>query len=131
MIKWFRSGKPWIWLTSMAVTISILSMLSVLLFIGWKGMSHFWPQAVYEWKNDSDQPLIGQIYQRQQVPWSQLSITQRQTIPSALRSELETQTLPELERLVIKVGNRDIYGGSLSQSFLTIGHSLLLNLTYS
>ncbi|MEZ9849086.1 phosphate ABC transporter permease PstA [Vibrio breoganii] len=101
----------------MAVTISILSMLTVLLFIGWKGMSHFWPQTVYEWKNDSDQPLIGQIYQTQRVPWSQLSITQRQAIPSTLRSELETQTLPELERLVIKVGNRDIYGGDFVSEF--------------
>ncbi len=116
MINWFRSGKPWIWLTSMAVTISILSMLAVLLFIGWKGMGHFWPHTVYEWKNETGQSLIGQVYQRQDVPWEQLSITQRQAIPSKLRQQLAEETLPELERLVIKVGNRDVYGhGFVSQ----------------
>ncbi|WP_052032233.1 phosphate ABC transporter permease PstA [Vibrio ezurae] len=100
----------------MAVTVSVLSMLTVLLFIGWKGMAHFWPHAVYEWKGAHNQSLIGQVYQKQEVPWEQLSITQRQSIPSQLRQELAQETLPELERLVIKVGNRDVYGyGFISQ----------------
>ncbi|OBT06647.1 phosphate ABC transporter, permease protein PstA [Vibrio sp. UCD-FRSSP16_10] len=101
----------------MAVTISILSVLTVLLFIGWKGMAHFWPHTLYEWKNANHQSLIGQVYQREEVPLEQLSTTQRQSIPTQLRQTLSTQTLPELERLVIKIGNRDIFGGGFISEF--------------
>ncbi|WP_261874757.1 phosphate ABC transporter permease PstA [Vibrio rarus] len=101
----------------MAVTISILSMLAVLLFIGWKGMSHFWPHNVYQWQNSAGQSLIGQVYQREQVPWSQISAAQRQQVPKQLRTELAEQSLPTIERLMIKVANRDLYGGAFVSEF--------------
>lgn len=110
MIKWIKSGKPWIWLTSLAVTTSILLVLGILLFIGWNGINHFWPQPLYQWKNQDGAQVIGQVFQRQEVDWKQLSHEQQLQVPMEMRQQLEDQLVPTIERLVIKVGNRDVYG---------------------
>ncbi|WP_261834817.1 phosphate ABC transporter permease PstA [Vibrio ishigakensis] len=110
MIKWIQSGKPWIWLTSLAVTTSILLVLGILLFIGWNGLNHFWTQPVYQWQNQQGRTLVGEIFQRQQIDWEQLSAEQQSQVPMELRSELESQRVPTIERLIIKVANRDVYG---------------------
>lgn len=101
----------------MAVTVSMLSVLTVLLFIGWKGINHFWPHSIYEWKTLQGQTLIGQIYQTQQVPWTQLSSEQKNEVPQPLRKKIEGQSLPEIERWVIKVANRDVWGGDFVSEF--------------
>ncbi len=79
MLNWIRSGAPWIWLTGGAVSISLLSVLGLLLLIGWKGLTYFWPAPLYQWNVTSLTPvqgevlhentiLIGQIYERSFVP---------------------------------------------------------------
>ncbi len=110
MIKWIQSGKPWIWLTSLAVTTSILLVLGILLFIGWNGLNHFWTQPVYQWQNQQGRTVVGEVFQRQQIDWEQLSAEQQSQVPIELRSELESQRVPTIERLIIKVANRDVYG---------------------
>lgn len=110
MIKWIQSGKPWIWLTSLAVTTSILLVLGILLFIGWNGLNHFWTQPVYQWQNQQGRTVVGEVFQRQQIDWEQLSAEQQSQVPMELRSELESQRVPTIERLIIKVANRDVYG---------------------
>ncbi len=49
MLNWIRSGAPWIWLTGGAVSMSLLSVLGLLLLIGWKGLNFFWPAPLYQW----------------------------------------------------------------------------------
>ncbi|EIU7612893.1 phosphate ABC transporter permease PstA [Vibrio vulnificus] len=110
MLKWIRSGAPWIWLTGGAVSISLLSVLALLLLIGWKGLNYFWPAPVYQWtivKNSPQLPpqasvgslVIGQVYQRNQVDSSQL--------PPSLQAIVQDEQ--EAVRLKIKVANRGLY----------------------
>nr|WP_274612474.1 phosphate ABC transporter permease PstA [Vibrio vulnificus] len=109
-MKWIRSGAPWIWLTGGAVSISLLSVLALLLLIGWKGLNYFWPAPVYQWtivKNSPQLPpqasvgslVIGQVYQRNQVDSSQL--------PPSLQAIVQDEQ--EAVRLKIKVANRGLY----------------------
>ncbi|MCU8181525.1 phosphate ABC transporter permease PstA [Vibrio vulnificus] len=110
MLKWIRSGAPWIWLTGGAVSISLLSVLALLLLIGWKGLNYFWPAPVYQWAIVKTSPqlsppasvgsfVIGQVYQRNQVDSSQL--------PPSLQAIVQDEQ--EAVRLKIKVANRGLY----------------------
>lgn len=110
MLKWIRSGAPWIWLTGGAVSISLLSVLTLLLLIGWKGLNYFWPAPVYQWTvlqpSSSQMPnpqigslLIGQVYQRNKVDYAQL--------PPSLQSLLPEQK--DAVRIKIKIANRGLY----------------------
>nr|WP_162047013.1 phosphate ABC transporter permease PstA [Vibrio taketomensis] len=102
MFKWLKSGAPWIWLTGGAVSISLLSVLGLLLLIGWKGLSYFWPAPLYQWtKNDGD-ILIGQLYGEQSVSVDYLHQLEIKLPPSA-------QDKTQIERLNIKVANRELY----------------------
>ncbi|EJL6389467.1 TPA: phosphate ABC transporter permease PstA [Vibrio vulnificus] len=110
MLKWIRSGAPWIWLTGGAVSISLLSVLALLLLIGWKGLNYFWPAPVYQWTIVKTSPqlspqvsvgsfVIGQVYQRNQVDSSQL--------PPSLQAIVQDEQ--EAVRLKVKVANRGLY----------------------
>ncbi|EIO4059965.1 phosphate ABC transporter permease PstA [Vibrio vulnificus] len=110
MLKWIRSGAPWIWLTGGAVSISLLSVLALLLLIGWKGLNYFWPAPVYQWTIVKTSPqlspqasvgsfVIGQVYQQNQVDSSQL--------PPSLQAIVQDEQ--EAVRLKIKVANRGLY----------------------
>ncbi len=46
MKKWWQSGDPWIWLTSAAVTVSIIVVGGLLILIAIRGLGHFWPAMV-------------------------------------------------------------------------------------
>ncbi|GMQ45583.1 phosphate ABC transporter permease PstA [Vibrio sp. 10N] len=103
MFKWFKSGSPWVWLTGGAVSISLISVLGLLLLIGWRGLTYFWPAPLYQWQDDQGGALIGQIYSKTWVP--------TYNIPNA-QSLLPTDILEQgkVERYSIKVANRDLYG---------------------
>ncbi|WP_413741358.1 phosphate ABC transporter permease PstA [Sodalis sp. RH15] len=65
MNAWFRSGRPWIWLTAGSVSISLLAMLSLIALLSWQAMRLFWPQPVYQFQLSAmaGQPgrLLGEI----------------------------------------------------------------------
>lgn len=102
MFNWLKSGSPWIWLTGGAVSISLLSVLGLLLLIGWKGLSYFWPAPLYQWQTEQGQSLLGQLYAEELVPISHLK-----EMNIALTPEVEQKGF--VKRLSIKVANRDIY----------------------
>lgn len=66
MRDWFRSGRPWIWLTAGSVSVSLLAILALVALLGLQGMRLFWPQPVYLWHLAASpgQPdlLLGEIY---------------------------------------------------------------------
>ncbi|WP_434359037.1 phosphate ABC transporter permease PstA [Parasalinivibrio latis] len=102
MFKWFKSGSPWIWLSGGMVSISLVAVLGVLLLIGWKGLSYFWPAPVYQFEvvspDGARQNIIGQIYERKQVSRTQLADAGH-----------DVSGLPqEMERILVKTGNRDL-----------------------
>ncbi|NVD05969.1 phosphate ABC transporter permease PstA [Vibrio sp. JPW-9-11-11] len=102
MFKWLKSGSPWIWLTGGAVSISLLSVLGLLLLIGWKGLSYFWPAPLYQWQTDQGQTLVGQIYAKESIP-----ISHFREMDMDLPADVIERGL--VERVRIKVANRDLY----------------------
>ncbi len=111
MLNWIRSGAPWIWLTGGAVSISLLSVLGLLLLIGWKGLTFFWPAPLYQWNVteltsvqgevlQESGTLIGQVYERSFVPKGYLSAS----ILDKLDGDEDFAT-----RLSIKIANRELY----------------------
>ncbi len=69
-----------------AVSISMLSVLGLMLLIGWKGLTYFWPAPLYQWQVDSkdlslvadltkpyqNKMYIGQLYERKYIPIEQV-----------------------------------------------------------
>lgn len=100
--QWAMSGKLWIWLSGGAVSISLISVFGLLLLIGWKGLTYFWPAPLLEWQDSNGKRIVGQVYQRDSVPIDYLSID---------KSELSEQALAsgKVERLSIKIANRELY----------------------
>ncbi|QMV13492.1 phosphate ABC transporter permease PstA [Vibrio spartinae] len=100
MVNWIRSGSPWIWLTGGAVSFSLLAVLGLLLLIGWKGLTYFWPTPLLSWQTLSGERLIGQLYDQDKV------------LASHLSSPENAKTVEKgdsITRLHIKIANRDIY----------------------
>jgi len=102
MNKWFKSGSPWIWLSAGGVSISLISVLGLLWLIASRGLSYFWPSELYQFdltdEHGAKSVVIGEIYDREQIPVSQLA-----HLNLALDPEQEV-----LERLLIKTGNREL-----------------------
>ncbi|MGK0443216.1 MAG: phosphate transport system permease protein [Bermanella sp.] len=103
--EWIKSGSPFIWLNAGAVAISIIMVLGLIGFIAAKGLVHFWPgkimEATYTLPGNTPAIVMGQISDSEMVPQSQLKAIGLNTEDGAL----------EAKRILIKVGNRDVYGG--------------------
>lgn len=102
VLQWVKSGKPWIWLTGGAVSVSLVSVFGLLLLIGWKGLIYFWPAPLAVWTDNNDNRIVGQIYQRSTIPISRLSHGQEDLPPAVIEEG-------SVEQLSIKVANRELY----------------------
>jgi phosphate transport system permease protein len=102
MNNWFKSGSPWVWLSAGGVSISLISVLGLLWLIASRGLSYFWPANIYQFDMLDEQGIkstvIGEIYDRERIPASQLAHTNITLPPN-------TETV---ERLLIKTGNREL-----------------------
>ena len=113
--KWFKSGTPWIWLNAGAVSVSLLMVVGLLVLIAVRGLSFFWPSDVldaqYIEANGAVVRLIGAIDSSETVPAARVR-----------DSGYALQTEEPVERHLLKVGNRDVYGADFRlalQPFLT------------
>ncbi|MGQ4276919.1 phosphate ABC transporter permease PstA [Pseudidiomarina sp. E22-M8] len=102
MKQWFNSGKPWIWLTAGSVSISLIAVLGLLILIGWRGLSFFWPAQIHEMDvraNDgSISTIIGEVYETETIPIERLQES---------GVALENFNEPTLDRWLLKIGNRE------------------------
>lgn len=102
MKKWFNTGKPWIWLTAGSVSISLIAVIGLVIMIGWRGLSFFWPAPIHEMTvkqaDGSSAQLIGEIYDTESVPTTRL--TQSMVDLGNIESEMVT-------RYLMKIGNRE------------------------
>jgi len=100
--KWFQSGSPWVWLSAAGVSISLISVLGLLWLIASRGLSYFWPATIYQFEvNDlqgKNHTVIGEIYDRESIPVSQLA-------HSNMVFSAETKMV---ERILVKTGNREL-----------------------
>ncbi|RPA55094.1 phosphate ABC transporter permease PstA [Shewanella vesiculosa] len=105
MGKWFKSGSPWIWMTGGAVSISLIAVLGLLLLIAWRGLSYFWPADVYQWQlednNGVKSTLIGEIYDREEVPTERLI---------SAGHKFTKHPGEFVMRYLVKTGNREFVG---------------------
>ncbi|ASP48508.1 phosphate ABC transporter permease PstA [Cognaticolwellia beringensis] len=102
MNNWFKSGSPWVWLSAGGVSISLISVLGLLWLIASRGLSYFWPADIYQFDMTDEQgknlTVIGEIYDRESIPTSQL-------VHLNLDIDKSKETI---ERLLIKTGNREL-----------------------
>ncbi|MFJ5456438.1 phosphate ABC transporter permease PstA [Pectobacterium sp. CHL-2024] len=109
MKRWFRSGRPWVWLTASSISISLLAMLAIIVLLAGQGMRYLWPQPVWlltlQPEQGTQRALIGEIYSEQTLSRQQLE----QAGLSSSSEDAET-------RYLIKIGQREIHG----QSFRTL-----------
>lgn len=100
MKQWFKSGSPWIWMTAGTVSVALIAVLGLIALIAWRGLSFFWPAAIYEFhfSDQERQVLIGEIYDREQIPVSRL-----------VDAGVDISHIDEefVTRYLVKVGNRE------------------------
>ncbi len=103
--KWVNSGSPWIWLNAGAVSISIIMVVGLLLLIAVRGMGHFWPaeliEADYVDKNGNTERLLAEVRSEEIVTASYLR---------AAGVNISADDQRDYQRLLLKVGNRDVNG---------------------
>ena len=102
--KWVASGSPWVWLNAGAVAISVVLVLGLLGVIASRGLVHFWPSSLQEYQfadsHGSQMAVLGERVQREQVTAEQIRNAGLE-VPEGVQI---------LDRQLIKVGNRDMYG---------------------
>lgn len=102
MNTWFKSGSPWVWLSAAGVSVSLISVIGLLWLIASRGLSYFWPSDLYQFEMTdhlgNNSVVIGEIYDRESIPVSQLSHT-------ALKIDEGVETV---DRLLVKTGNREL-----------------------
>ncbi|MCY4094245.1 MAG: phosphate ABC transporter permease PstA [Gammaproteobacteria bacterium] len=100
LLSWWRSGDPWIWLTSAAVAASVAAVLGLIGLLAVNGLAHFWPSQVmsieYE-RFGTTTTIYGELSERE-------SIGRRQFLEANPGFD---EALPAtVERWLIKTGNR-------------------------
>jgi phosphate transport system permease protein len=104
MRDWIKSGSPWIWLTAGAVALSVLAVAGVLALTALRGLGHFWPKPVaettYKEKDGQTLRLIGEVREREEV-------SVRRLAEAGFKIE---GSQPFVDRLLFKMGNRDLTG---------------------
>ena len=102
--EWFESGSPWIWLSAAAVSMSLIIVLGLLALIAIRGLGHFWPAGVVEMQYivqpGVTQTVVGEVRSRETVDRARIEDTGQYIANDA----------PELDRLLIKIGNRRLNG---------------------
>ncbi|MGE3773878.1 MAG: phosphate ABC transporter permease PstA [Gammaproteobacteria bacterium] len=103
--QWLGTGSPWVWLTAGAVGLSLVMVFGLLILIAANGLAHFWPAAVLQFEHRTSdgtrETVLGEIVDRESVPASRVRAV----------GGLVPEGATTVERVLVKVGNRDI-GGS-------------------
>ncbi|QQS37738.1 MAG: phosphate ABC transporter permease PstA [Ignavibacteriales bacterium] len=95
MKKYFQSGDIFIWLAGMGLGISLIMISGLLVLILSNGKDFFWPSEIIQIKRTDGRIQAGEIITREPVPILNL--------PDSLKNK-------NLQRIQLKVGNRDLYG---------------------
>ncbi len=102
---WWKSGNPWIWMNAGAVAIAVVMTLGLLILIAVRGLSHFWPsdviEAQYRIPGQESLVIMGEVNSREEVPAARLA---------GAGLPVDPQQQEFMERQLLKVGNRDLYG---------------------
>lgn len=101
MGNWYKSGSPWIWLTSGAVSLSLIAVIGLLALIAWRGLTYFWPATIYQFELTNPdgvvERVIGEVYEVDTISAQRLRDN-----GTAIAAGVE-----EVESLLVKTGNRE------------------------
>jgi len=101
---WFKSGSPWVWMTALAVSLSVIAVLGLLMLIAARGLVYFWPHTVYEFQvkgaDSTPTVVIGEIRESEDVLASRMREAGIE-VPAGVET---------LTRRLVKTGNRDLVG---------------------
>ncbi len=101
---WLGTGSPWVWLTAGAVGLSLVMVFGLLILIAANGLAHFWPAAVVQFEHrapdGASEQVLGEIVEHETVPASRVRAA----------GGLVPDGATTVERVLLKVGNRDIGG---------------------
>jgi len=101
---WFKSGTPWIWLAGGMISLNMIMVFGLLMLIAVRGLGHFWPSQVVEFK-----------YEQQPGEWVRIlgSPMRSETVAGLVLREAGFAIPADMEltqRHLIKQGNRDLTG---------------------
>jgi phosphate transport system permease protein len=102
--SWVGSGKPWIWLNAGAIAACMIMVGGLLALIAARGLAHFWPADIVEYvylDGEERVRIIGELRSNEQVSRQRLVDAGVEGLPG----DAEV-----IERLLLRVGNRDTYG---------------------
>jgi phosphate transport system permease protein len=99
-----KSGAPYVWTTAAAISMAFIITLSLLVLTASRGLPHFWPQplvqAEYRQPGQPPIPMLAEMRSSEEVTSARLT---------SAGLPVDAQQ-PFYERLLIKLGNRDLYG---------------------
>lgn len=95
MKKFFKSGDIFIWLTGMGLGVSLIMISGLLLLIVMNGKDYFWASEIEQITKVNGIKRLGEIVKQEPVP--------KLNLPDSLKDK-------GIERLQLKIGNRDLYG---------------------
>lgn len=90
MNRFWKSGDPFVWLTGGALALCLLMIVGLVALILVNGLQQFWPSNLTELELKDGQKVLGEIWNREEIPGK--------------FTEGEQQ-----HRIRVKVGNRDLY----------------------
>lgn len=90
MKGFWKSGVPFIWLTGGALSMCLLMIVGLVVLVLYNGMGFFWPSSLSAFKLDNGEQVMGQVWDRQEIPTS-------------------NREGSDHFRIQLKVGNRDVY----------------------
>ena len=92
IVDWYKDGTPFLWLCAGAIALSVILVIGIVGFIGYQALPHFWPSSTHlitiENKNGSQTKVIAEYYE----------------------SKHKVTAAGEYNDLLLKTGNRDIFG---------------------
>jgi len=101
---YLRSGQPWVWMSAAAISITFMIACTLLTLIAARGLPHFWPSdlllATYAQPGEPPLRVLAEIRDSERVPTARLRDA---GLPVA-------EDRDAWERLLIKVGNRELMG---------------------
>jgi phosphate transport system permease protein len=95
MTNRFKSGEIFIWFTGMGLGISLIMISGLLLLITLNGKDYFWASSLKKIKLNDGRNVLGEVVKEELIP--------NFNLPDSLKNK-------GLNRIQLKVGNRDIYG---------------------
>lgn len=109
MMRWFRTGTPWVWLTASAITFSLIAIVAVFALLVGQSARYLWPQPVWSFSLHDAQgtplQLLGERYDEQPLTHQQL-----------VNAGVINAPASGATRYLLKTGWRESYG----QSFQTL-----------